>query len=253
MEPGLTAETKRASPWEASAGTWQAAGAAVTALAPTTGAQQDSTIPATVIRALNHPIRAALPRCAVRAGVLCIRTSRIGGSRTVGCGARLGGLRPLTVRGRTGGTRRSCFYLLRWYRSRWVVRVTIRMPRGCPGSRSWGRRPRPRPETLPLFPGFRGNIGGVPDRSRMAGSAGAQGLTFITILNCDFNHTFGAEATPPDGPGDARHMRRRWAAPGPRRRVPPMARIPEALVTAGGTPVPAVMGGSRMCRRCQAL
>lgn len=32
-----------------------------------------------------------------------------------------------------------------------------------------------------------------------------------------------------------------------------MARIPEALVTAGGTPVPAVMGGSRMCRCCQAL
>ena len=96
MEPGLTVETKRASPWEASAGTWQTAGGAATTLAPMASPQQDSTIPATVIRVLSRPIRAALPRCAARAGVLCIRTSRIGGSRTVGRRARLGDPRPLT-------------------------------------------------------------------------------------------------------------------------------------------------------------
>ena len=41
MEPGLTVETKRASPWEVSAGTWLTAGGAATTFAPTASAQQN--------------------------------------------------------------------------------------------------------------------------------------------------------------------------------------------------------------------
>jgi len=191
MEPGLTVETKPASPWEVSAGTWLTAGGAATTLAPTASAQQDIAIPATVIRVLSHPIRAALPRCAVRAGVLCIRTSRNRGqsyrrpqgpprrsAAIDGEGRPVGPGNPASVSSDGIGPKGS------WGSLSMHLRGASAHDHG-----EDGRAPGRTPSHFP--PGFEGNGEDIPGRPRMAGDAGTQCLTFITIWICDFGHIFG--------------------------------------------------------------